>query len=59
MGSTLAAGAIGALIMMVISKPLICGNQCDTGPLGPYLAPATGFLIGAGVQIGVRVVGVS
>lgn len=57
--STLVAGLIGGLVLSLISRPLICGDQCDNGPLGPYLFPATGFLVGVGVQIGVRSLGVS
>jgi len=57
--STVVAGVVGAIVLSVLAPPLICGEQCDDGPMGPYLIPATGFLVGAGVQVGVRVIGVS
>lgn len=57
--STIVAGAIGAVILYLVQRPLVCGDNCDLLPLGPYQVPIVGFLAGVGVQIGVRTLGVS
>lgn len=59
--STLVAGAAGA-ILMVILFPQFSGYTPDPndGRLGGDMwLPLTGFAVGAGVQIGVRALGVS
>ena len=57
--STLVAAAIGAGIMYLVQKPLVCGDQCDMAVLGPYQMPIVGAIVGMGVQAGLRYSGVS
>lgn len=53
--STIVAGLLGAVVLTVISMFVV-----DTPDTGTFATTAlTGFVVGAGVQIGVRLTGVS
>ncbi len=53
--STLVAGIVGAILLYAATETVLdCGSMDN-----PYLVPLTGFAIGSGVQIFVRLIGVS
>ena len=54
--SVLIAGVIGAVLLMAVQY--VTNQTCSTSS-SPGTALATGFAVGAGVQIGVRVLEIS
>jgi hypothetical protein len=58
--STLVAGLAGTVLLTLFSRLWFDCAQAECTPAGGSLMiPATGFAVGAGVQIGVRALGVS
>jgi hypothetical protein len=54
--STVVAGLAGMFLLYLATQTVL---NCGTNPTDVYTVPATGFAIGAGVQIAVRLTGVS
>jgi hypothetical protein len=54
--STVVAGLAGMFLLYFATQTVL---DCGTNPSDVYTIPATGFAIGAGVQIVVRLTGVS
>lgn len=55
--STLVAGTLGAALTMLVLTMVLMAKDEDRPPAWEVLL--TGFIVGAGVQTGVRLVGVS
>ena len=54
--STVVAGLAGMFLLYFATQTVL---DCGTNPSDVYTIPATGFALGAGVQIIVRLTGVS
>lgn len=54
--STVVAGLAGMFLLYFATQTVL---DCGSNPSDVYTIPATGFALGAGVQIAVRLVGVS
>jgi hypothetical protein len=57
--STLVAGLAGAILLTLFSRMWFDCAQPECAANSSMMIPATGFAVGAGVQIGVRSLGVS